>query len=170
MATSTHYPKRRRGRTFPPPAYPRRALTIITPELQPLHGLKGGGGEIRRFVVPPIREGGDAGAAPFSWSRNSASQPGPINGVRSMSRRFLIATRNLHVAGQYVRSYIFMGDRPQAKIYRYPNVLYTGHAGNSRSKPFVRNRIRSLGSRIPTVNTVNPDAIGPPSAYTGGYQ
>lgn len=179
MATSTHYPRRSRGRTRPPLAYPRRPLTLLdlsgpghAPGFQPLNPLRDGGGEIRRFQTPPIRPGGMSGNPPLSWSKNRVvSNDQAPNGVRSMSRRFIIATRNLHVAGQYVRSYIFMGDRRQAKIYRYPNVLYTTHYGNNKVKPFIRNRIRTLGSRIPPVNSPNPDAYGVSGApYSGGMQ
>lgn len=114
-------------------------------------GMILGAGQIRRMWRQSI--GLIPAQAPFSWSEN-APQPGrPISthpGPNGITRSFRYMTRSISQRSgeDYTRfSGIHTVIRPRVR-----SKPVTLGAGQVRTRPTVRNRFTSFGSRVPTVN------------------
>lgn len=103
-----------------------------------------------------------AAQSPYSWTDNA---PGPRRhftapGGFAITRALRYLTRSLYM-GAGIDNTRF--DEQHTVIT--PQVTYktvTMGAGNTRSRPTVRNRMSSFGSRVPTLNTTVPAAVNPP--------
>lgn len=97
-------------------------------------------------------------SASFSWTENA---PAPGRGVRSPSG-FRITTglrymtRSLYAAGGTDASrFTALHTKVQPKVHHKPVSVGSGQA---RSRPTVRNRLVSFGTRVPTLNQKVPAA------------
>lgn len=116
-----------------------------------LRGCTLAAGQIRRLwrqsidLIP--------GQSPFSWTENRP-QPGdsnstPIDGV-GITRALRYMTRSVYV-GAGVDHTRTDGFHTVVRKENYYKVITVGK-GQTRSRPTVRNRLTSFGSRVPTLN------------------
>jgi hypothetical protein len=117
-----------------------------------LRGCVLGFGQIRRMYRQSVNLIPAQGA--FSWSDNGNDQSaGPPVGV---TRALRYMTRSLYM-GAGIDNTRYDGLHTQIiKQNTYKTV--TVGAGNSRSRPTVRNRMTSFGSRVPTLNQASSAA------------
>jgi hypothetical protein len=131
----------------------RNRLILMTRRQDVVQAGRANPGTIRRLWQNVI---GYTGAAPaFSWTRNGFEPEAPVRGQVSSPLRYLISTVDTLTAGNQLSNPMMRPvviRQPQA-----PPVPLTW-AGNVQGRPTVRNRIRSLGSRVPPLNAPSPDA------------
>lgn len=88
--------------------------------------------------------------APFSWTANGYDQSPPNPSGVGITRALRYMTRNLYM-GSGIDNTRFAGLHTEI----YPQVRsmpVTLGAGQVRTRPTVRNRMTSFGSRVPTIN------------------
>lgn len=89
----------------------------------------------------------------FSWTANGLGADGIPNGVNGdgITRALRYMTRSVYVGQGNDNSRYEALHSVIKKRNAYKAVTTQG--GNSRSRPTVRNRLTSFGSRVPTLNT-----------------
>lgn len=113
-----------------------------------LRGCVLGYGQIRRLWRQSVNF--IPGQAPYSWTNNGNTNS-PSEGV-GITRALRYMTRSVYAAGGTDNTRFYGTHTDIARKVNYKTV--TVQAGNVRSRPTVRNRMTSFGSRVPTLNSV----------------
>jgi len=135
-------PPRRRQRLERPPAsaVDRQAQALADQTVPEQRGA----GTIRRLWRTAF--GSIPGPVPFAWAQNP-----PLYGRRTLRYRATYMGRG---AGT---SATITGAPRRIVLARARVSPITRQAGNAPSRPTVRNRLRSFGSRVPTINQPSPN-------------
>lgn len=111
-----------------------------------LRGCRLGAGQIRRLWRQSINY--VPAQAPFSWTENE-SPPAPVEGYE-ITRGLRYLTRSVYVGGGIDHTRFDELHTVIRKENYYKQI--TVGRGQTRSRPTVRNRLTSFGSRVPTLN------------------
>lgn len=111
-----------------------------------LRGCVLGAGQIRRLWRQSVNF--IPAQAPYSWTEND--NPGtPLEGFQ-ITRALRYMTRSVYVAGGTDNTR-YDGIHTTVRKENYYKTVTAGR-GQTRSRPTVRNRLTSFGSRVPTLN------------------
>jgi hypothetical protein len=116
-------------------------------------------GTIRRFFRGFA--GYTGGPPPFSWTRNGFAPEPPVASAVSTPEFFLISTTDVLTVGN-------QRSNPMLRPVVIPRIQHTASpltwVGNRQGRPTVRQRIASLGSRVPPANpTLGAGNVEPPA-------
>ena len=121
------------------PHYTRRQDVVIPHRQEP--------GTIRRFFRALTSYTG--GPPPFSWTRNGFAPEPPVAADVSTPEFFLISTTDFLTVGNQRSNPKLRTVTPRRVQYPPPPLTWVG---NVQGRPTVRQRIASLGSRVPPAN------------------
>ena len=99
------------------------------------------------------------GTPPFSWTRNAFDVSGGApRGAVTSPENFMISTRVVLTVGNQRSNPLA---RPIYGTWQLQPTPPLVRAGNAPGRPSVRERIVSLGSRVPPLNSYGPDSEQP---------